>query len=278
MLHKWYVDRFLTLRETAFRDPKSYFHRYSKPRRRGGDRDRDLDLGAHQPGQPARKHPADAPARRPDPEEGREATWCRKWRCGSCRLAPRATAPACRSRTSASRSRSSGFTRKSSMPAARQASRSSPKALAVSAMIGVRGRPLRGFGGADAARRLDAVELGHVHVHQHEIVGRAGVARRSECLDRRGAVRARRSGRWPSRCSRARASSALISLSSATRIAQARRRRRVVGFRRRRRRIRRRGRRRREARRERSGAHRLHQIAGEARLLERRRARAARPA
>ena len=30
VLHKWYVDRFLTLRETAFRDPKSYFHRYSR--------------------------------------------------------------------------------------------------------------------------------------------------------------------------------------------------------------------------------------------------------
>jgi type I pantothenate kinase len=30
VLHRWYVDRFLTLRETAFRDPKSYFHRYSK--------------------------------------------------------------------------------------------------------------------------------------------------------------------------------------------------------------------------------------------------------
>ncbi len=29
VLLKWYVDRFLTLRETAFRDPKSYFHRYS---------------------------------------------------------------------------------------------------------------------------------------------------------------------------------------------------------------------------------------------------------
>jgi type I pantothenate kinase len=28
-LRTWYVDRFLTLRETAFRDPKSYFHRYS---------------------------------------------------------------------------------------------------------------------------------------------------------------------------------------------------------------------------------------------------------
>jgi type I pantothenate kinase len=29
VLLKWYVDRFLTLRQTAFRDPKSYFHRYS---------------------------------------------------------------------------------------------------------------------------------------------------------------------------------------------------------------------------------------------------------
>jgi type I pantothenate kinase len=30
VLKHWYVNRFLTLRETAFRDPKSYFHRYSK--------------------------------------------------------------------------------------------------------------------------------------------------------------------------------------------------------------------------------------------------------
>ncbi len=30
VLKKWYVQRFLALRETAFRDPKSYFHRYSK--------------------------------------------------------------------------------------------------------------------------------------------------------------------------------------------------------------------------------------------------------
>jgi type I pantothenate kinase len=29
ILQKWYVDRFLTLRETAFRDPISYFHRYA---------------------------------------------------------------------------------------------------------------------------------------------------------------------------------------------------------------------------------------------------------
>ncbi len=30
VLKSWYVDRFLTLRGTSFRDPKSYFHRYSK--------------------------------------------------------------------------------------------------------------------------------------------------------------------------------------------------------------------------------------------------------
>jgi len=30
VLRKWYVERFLTLRGTAFRDPKSYFHRYSR--------------------------------------------------------------------------------------------------------------------------------------------------------------------------------------------------------------------------------------------------------
>src|SRR6201993_393602 len=30
VLERWYVNRFLTLRGTAFSDPKSYFHRYSK--------------------------------------------------------------------------------------------------------------------------------------------------------------------------------------------------------------------------------------------------------
>jgi len=29
-LQRWYVDRFLRLRHTAFRDPKSYFHRYAE--------------------------------------------------------------------------------------------------------------------------------------------------------------------------------------------------------------------------------------------------------
>jgi type I pantothenate kinase len=30
VLLSWYIDRFLTLRGTAFRDPKSYFHRYAQ--------------------------------------------------------------------------------------------------------------------------------------------------------------------------------------------------------------------------------------------------------
>ena len=29
LIHKWYVERFMKLRETAFRDPKSFFHRYT---------------------------------------------------------------------------------------------------------------------------------------------------------------------------------------------------------------------------------------------------------
>ena len=30
LIHAWYVDRFMRLRETAFRDPHSFFHRYSQ--------------------------------------------------------------------------------------------------------------------------------------------------------------------------------------------------------------------------------------------------------
>ena len=29
VIRRWYVERFLRLRETAFRDPHSYFHRYA---------------------------------------------------------------------------------------------------------------------------------------------------------------------------------------------------------------------------------------------------------
>ena len=38
-IRRWYVDRFLRLRETAFRNPASYFARYAPPDRgRGGRR------------------------------------------------------------------------------------------------------------------------------------------------------------------------------------------------------------------------------------------------
>ncbi|MBW8682696.1 type I pantothenate kinase, partial [Klebsiella pneumoniae subsp. pneumoniae] len=28
-IHTWYINRFMRLRETAFKDPSSFFHRYS---------------------------------------------------------------------------------------------------------------------------------------------------------------------------------------------------------------------------------------------------------
>ena len=46
VLKAWYVDRFLTLRSTAFRDPKSYFHRYSNLSDDGSHRDRDRRSGS----------------------------------------------------------------------------------------------------------------------------------------------------------------------------------------------------------------------------------------
>ena len=71
VLREWYVRRFLALRDTAFTDPKSYFHRYARAVGRGGDRDRDRDLGAHQPRQSRGQHPADPAARDADPEKAR---------------------------------------------------------------------------------------------------------------------------------------------------------------------------------------------------------------
>ncbi len=64
VLLSWYVNRFLTLRGTAFADPKSYFHRYAQNLRHGSHRHRHRDLEPHQSRQSARKHPADAAARR----------------------------------------------------------------------------------------------------------------------------------------------------------------------------------------------------------------------
>ena len=72
VLQSWYVDRFLTLRGTAFRDPKSYFHRYATLSDEAAVSTASSIWSPHQPGQSAREHPADAPARRPDPYQERE--------------------------------------------------------------------------------------------------------------------------------------------------------------------------------------------------------------
>ena len=71
------------------------------------------------------------------------------------------------------------------MPAARHISRSPCIALAVIATM--RGRLRRRPARADPARRLEAVHLGHLHVHQHDVVGLALAPTRSpRCRSTRG--------------------------------------------------------------------------------------------
>ena len=62
-----------------------------------------------------------------------------------------------------------GLAMKSFMPASRHALTSSANALAVSAMIGMRGPGAAER--ADRARRLEPVHLGHAHVHEHDVEG-----------------------------------------------------------------------------------------------------------
>ena len=78
VLLNWYVDRFLTLRGTAFRDPKSYFHRYATLSDEEAVETANFHLASNQFGQSARKYPAHAPARRSLPEESRRIIWSNK--------------------------------------------------------------------------------------------------------------------------------------------------------------------------------------------------------
>ncbi len=54
-IRRWYVERFLRLRETAFRDPGSYFRGTPRSRDERGRRPRRADLGHHQRAQPRRR-------------------------------------------------------------------------------------------------------------------------------------------------------------------------------------------------------------------------------
>ena len=58
-IREWYVERFLRLRETAFRDPASYFAQVRRAQRRRGGRRGRADLGHDQRPQPGAEHPAD---------------------------------------------------------------------------------------------------------------------------------------------------------------------------------------------------------------------------
>ena len=71
VLRKWYVQRFLALRDTAFTDPRSYFHRYALLSDEEATATAARDLGADQPRQSRGQHPADPAARDADPEKGR---------------------------------------------------------------------------------------------------------------------------------------------------------------------------------------------------------------
>ncbi len=72
LINNWYVTRFMRLRETAFRDPNSYFHRYASISDEEALSIAEGSLGEHQPEEPSAEHPADAPARRPHPAQGSE--------------------------------------------------------------------------------------------------------------------------------------------------------------------------------------------------------------
>ena len=74
VLLSWYVNRFLTLRGTAFVDPKSYFHRYAKLSDQEAIATATSIWTRINLRQSAREYSADAAACRSDPEERAKAT------------------------------------------------------------------------------------------------------------------------------------------------------------------------------------------------------------
>ena len=82
-IRDWYVSRFLRLRETAFRDPDSYFTRYGALSRDEADRRGHPDLGHHQRPQPDRERPAHPLAGHPGAAQGPRTT--RSATCGCAR-------------------------------------------------------------------------------------------------------------------------------------------------------------------------------------------------
>ena len=69
-IRRWYVERFLRLRETAFRNPESYFRRYARAARGRGDRPRREHLGPDQRAEPGAQHHAHPRAGHPGAAQG----------------------------------------------------------------------------------------------------------------------------------------------------------------------------------------------------------------
>ena len=59
---RWYVERFLTLRDTAFADPDSHFHHYASLSDDAGARRGDQAVAEDQRAEPGAEHPADPAA------------------------------------------------------------------------------------------------------------------------------------------------------------------------------------------------------------------------
>ena len=68
-IEQWYVERFMALRETVFRNPSSYFHRYADLTPDEAPGDRPSPVADDQSGEPAGERAADARSR---PSHSRE--------------------------------------------------------------------------------------------------------------------------------------------------------------------------------------------------------------
>ena len=82
LIEDWYVTRFMRLRQTAFRDPAAYFHRYAhltpdEARAQALEIWRSINAE-----EPPREHPAHPPACPPHPAQGRQPPHRDAWRCG----------------------------------------------------------------------------------------------------------------------------------------------------------------------------------------------------
>ena len=69
-VRRWYVSRFLSLRETAFRDPRSYFSRFAELSPQEAVARAESSVGHHQRTEPGHQHPAHPRPGHHDPAQG----------------------------------------------------------------------------------------------------------------------------------------------------------------------------------------------------------------